>query len=238
LLVDSEKAALAHAHHVIVTSPLTKAIVEADYSVPAAKITVAEPGTDPAARATGTGKPLQIVAVGSIVPRKGYTVLVEALLVLGVAVHDWRLTVAGASRDPGELGRVKAAIAGSGLGERITLAGAVDDATLEQLYASADLFVMPSLFEGYGMVLAEAMARGLPVVCTTGGAAAETVPDAAAIKVAPGDAGALSAALATAIGDDTLRASLAEASWTAGESLPRWTDTARIIADVIKDVAR
>ncbi|MEQ1613868.1 MAG: glycosyltransferase family 4 protein, partial [Hyphomicrobiaceae bacterium] len=235
-LLASETAALAHAKHVIVTSPMTGKLVEAHLAVPPSKITVAEPGTDAAPRATCSGKPLQLLAVGSIVPRKGYTVLIEALRALPPG--DWRLTIAGADRDADERARVDAAIAASGRAERITLAGAVDDETLATLYAAADLFVMPSLFEGYGMVLAEAMARGLPIVCTTGGAAAETVPDAAALKVPPGEASALSVALAKAIGDDSLRASLADASWAAGQSLPRWTDTARIIADVIKDVAR
>ena len=64
--------------------------------------------------------------------------------------------------------------------DRVRMIGAVGTSELDRLYAGADLFVMPSLFEGYGMVLAEAMARGLPIVCTTGGAAAETAPDAAA----------------------------------------------------------
>ncbi len=235
-LLASETAALAHARHIIVTSPMTKAIVEANYAVPSSRITVAEPGTDPAPRATGTGKPLQILAVGSIVPRKGYTVLIEALQSL--AAPDWRLTIAGATRDGTELAHVNAAIAVSGLDDRITLAGAIENDTLAKLYAGADLFVMPSLFEGYGMVLAEAMARGLPIVCTTGGAAAETVPDGAALKVPPGDAPALSAALAKAIGDADLRARLADAAWAAGRKLPRWSDTARIVAGVIKDIAR
>jgi glycosyltransferase involved in cell wall biosynthesis len=235
-LLASETAALAHATHVIVTSPMTRKLVEAHLAVPSSKITVAEPGTDAVPRAIGTGAPLQILAVGSIVPRKGYTVLVEALRTLPPG--DWRLTIAGAARDEAELARVEGAIAASGLADRITLAGAVDDDSLAALYAAADLFVMPSLFEGYGMVLAEAMARGLAIVCTTGGAAAETVPDPAALKVPPGDAGALSAALAKAIGDDALRARLGDVAWTAGQTLPRWTDTTRIIADVIKDVAR
>ena len=79
------------------------------------------------------------------------------------------------------------AIEETGLAHRVTLAGPADSERLDAFYAAADVFLMPSLYEGYGMVLAEAMARGLPIVCTTGGAAASTVPDAAAIKVPPGD---------------------------------------------------
>ena len=96
---------------------------------------------------------------------------------------------------------------------------------------------MPSLYEGYGMVLAEAMARGLPIVCTTGGAAADTAPDAAALKVPPGDVAALSAAIGRLLRDATLRASMSEASWEAGQRLPRWEQTARTIADVMRRVA-
>ena len=88
------------------------------------------------------------------------------------------------------------------------------------------------------MVLAEAMARGLPIICTTGGAAAETVPDGAGIKVPPADARVFAEALTRVMGGAQLRQELADASWAAGQKLPRWTDTARIIANVIKDVAR
>jgi glycosyltransferase involved in cell wall biosynthesis len=96
---------------------------------------------------------------------------------------------------------------------------------------------MASLYEGYGMALAEALARGLPIVCTPGGAAAETVPDAAALKVAPGDERALSGAIGRLLDDAALRRSLGEAAWAAGQRLPRWEDTARIVAGVIKDIA-
>ena len=234
---QTETEALALARHVIATSPMTKRILVTDFGVPAERITVAEPGTDPAQRTSGTAGqgPLQMLAVGSIVPRKGYDVLVRALT--GLKDRAWRLTVAGATdRNPETTRAVQAAIVEAGLGARISIIGAVGMAELDRLYAAADLFLMPSLFEGYGMVLAEAMARGLPIVCTTGGAAADTVPDAAASKVAPGDANAFRNAVARVLGDAGLRMRMADAAWAAGQRLPRWTDTARIIADVLKKV--
>ena len=243
----TETAALAFARHVVATSAMTKAILAKDFGVPAERITVAEPGTDPGQRAVGSGTavskivgsraggPIQLLAVGSIVPRKGYDVLVRALT--GLTHLEWRLTIAGSDdRSPETTRAVKAAISEAGLGARISLIGAVGAAELEKLYAGADLFLMPSLFEGYGMVLAEAMARGLAVVCTTGGAAAETVPDAAALKVAPGDPIAFGAAVARMLEDADLRGRMADAAWAAGQQLPRWTDTARIIAEVLTQV--
>lgn len=230
-----EQEALSRAAHVIVTSPAMARLLVADFGVPDTRIMVAEPGTDPAQRATGTGTPLQLLAVGAVSVRKGYDILVEALAPL--ADLDWRLTIAGATdRAPEAVAELRAAIQRHRLGDKVTLAGTVVPATLERFYASADLFLMPSLFEGYGMVLAEAMARGLPIVCTTGGAAAETVPDAAAIKVAPGDVEALGRALVIAMSDKKLRARLADAAWEAGRRLPTWNETARRIAAVILEI--
>ena len=237
----SETAALARAAHVVATSPMTQRILAADFGVPADSITVAEPGTDPAERATGSRAGsgcVHMLAVGSIVPRKGYDVLIRALELLPPAL-PWRLTIAGADdRSPETAASVRRAIAAAGLGNRIRMTGAVGQERLAALYRAGDLFVMSSLFEGYGMVLAEAMARGLAIVCTTGGAAADTAPDAAAIKVVPGDAEALAAAITRAAGDAELRRSLGNASWAAGQRLPRWSDTARIIAEVLGKVAR
>lgn len=237
-LRTSETTALAAATAVIATSPMTAALLGRDFAVPASAIYVAEPGTDAATRATGStpGAPLQLLAVGAVVPRKGYDVLVRALDKLRHL--DWHLTITGADdRSPGTAASLRAQIAVAGLDSRIAVTGAVDDATLAGLYAGSDLFVLPSLFEGYGMVLTEAMARGLPIVCTTGGAAADTAPDATATKVPPGNVAALAAAIEHVLSDPHRRHAMANAAWTAGQQLPRWNDTARTIAGVLRKVA-
>ncbi len=229
----SEAAALSLASHVIVTSELTGKILQGDFAVPAARITVAEPGTTRKPRATGSGGAvLEVLAVGSVVPRKGYGVLVEALS--GLKKRAWRLRIAGAARTLEVVNALQAQISHEGLADRIQLLGAVRDKELDELFEKADLFVMSSLFEGYGMVLGEALQRGLPIVTTTGGAASDTVPEGAGLKVPPGDSDALRAALDKAMADPALRASLGEAAWLAGQQLPTWDDTARIIAGALR----
>ncbi|RUO98037.1 MAG: glycosyltransferase [Hyphomicrobium sp.] len=231
-LKESEERALKRANHIIVTSRATKRIVTQHMAVLPDKITVAEPGTDPAQRATGTGAPLQILAVGAVLPRKGYDVLIEALAPLKEI--DWRLTIAGAlDRHPQAVETVQAAIRAHGLEDRVTLAGKVVPATLDRFYESADLFVSASLFEGYGMVLAEAMSRGLPIVLAAGGAAADTAGEAAALHVEAGNVSELTAALQRALTDKKLRDRLADAAWEAGRTLPTWHETARRFAAVI-----
>lgn len=232
----SETAALALAEHVFVTSALTGKILEGDFSLSADKITVAEPGTTRKARATGSGKTtLELLAVGSIVPRKGYAVLVEALA--GLKKRNWRLNIAGTARSLETVSSLRDQIRIAGLDDNIHILGAVRDRDLDALYESADLFVMSSLFEGYGMVLAEALQRGLPIITTTGGAASQTVPDGAGLKVPPGDADALRAAIERAIEDPALRHELAQSAWQAGQKLPRWEDTAAIIARTLQHFA-
>jgi glycosyltransferase involved in cell wall biosynthesis len=235
-LLESEIAALAEARWVITTSGATARLLSDEFDVPGNRITVAEPGTEPAPRATGTRAPVALLAVGAVSPRKGYDVLVGALRDLKHL--DWHLTIAGAlDRAPDAVSMLRSAITSAALADRILLAGAVDDAELAHLYDRADVFVSPSLFEGYGMVLAEAMARGLPLIASTGGAAAETVPETAGLKVAPGDLAALHDALGRMIADARLRRTFADGAWAAGQALPRWRDTAARIAEVIEEVA-
>lgn len=235
-LHHSESAALALAEHVIVTSPLTAMILAGDFSVPSAKITVAEPGTARKSRAMGSKSDVvNMLAVGSIVPRKGYGVLVEALH--GLKRRNWKLRIAGTARSLETVNALRDQIRLSGLDGHIQLLGAVPDRDLDHLFETADLFVMSSLFEGYGMVLGEALQRGLPIVTTTGGAASETVPDGAGLKVPPGDVPALRTALDDALADPGLRARLAEAAHRAGQNLPTWEDTARIIAGALQGLS-
>jgi glycosyltransferase involved in cell wall biosynthesis len=163
-------------------------------------------------------------------------VLVRALACM--KTRDWRIAIVGPTdRSAQAFKALQAAIEDTGLGPHIALTGAVGQEQLDRFYDACDLFVMPSLYEGYGMVLAEAMARGLPIVCTTGGAAAATVPDAAAIKVPPGDVQALGSAIQRVLDDPPLRRRMSDAAWAAGQKLPRWEGTARAIADVIRNVS-
>jgi glycosyltransferase involved in cell wall biosynthesis len=235
-LLASETAALARARRVVVTSEQTRRWLLSDFGVPAGRVTVAEPGTAPAPRAVGTGSPVALLAVGAVSPRKGFDILVAALSSLRDL--EWRLTVAGAlDRVPACASALRRAIEEADLGGRIDLAGAVDASRLEALYARADIFVSASLLEGYGMVLSEALARGLPLVASTGGAAVDTVPDGAGIKVPPGDCAALAAALRTMIAEPGRRAACAAAAWQAGRALPRWSDTAARVARVLAEAA-
>ncbi|MCO5091585.1 glycosyltransferase family 4 protein [Bosea sp. (in: a-proteobacteria)] len=230
LLRRTERLALKHARAVIVTGPATRDVLVAEYGVASGAVIVAVPGTEPASRATPAGDgPARLLAVGALIPRKGYDILVTALS----AIRDrpWTLTIAGSpDHDPQAAGDLDRRIAAAGLAERIRLAGSVGADTLRRFYAEADVFVMPSLYEGYGMVLTEALARGLPVVTTLSGAGAEALPDAAALKVPPGDAAALAKALASLIDAPAERRQRADAAWAAAGALPRWDETARIVA--------
>lgn len=235
MLFLKERAALAMARAIIVTSATTKGIVASEFGFPAQSIVVAEPGTDLVKRAMGTGNPVQLLSVGAVIPRKGYSILVEALAQLSAL--DWQLRIVGPlDRDPSCARDLLDAISLAGLSGRVELLGTISDYELSVAYEESDVFVMSSLFEGYGMVLAEAMAFGLPIVCTTGGACAETVPENAALKVAPGDYAALAMALKAIISDSKLRLNLAENSWWLGQSLPSWKDTAHLVAQAIVQV--
>jgi glycosyltransferase involved in cell wall biosynthesis len=235
MLIDHERKALALATHVIATSAFTAAVLVRDFAVPANRISVALPGTDAAARATrSNGAPI-LLAVGAIIPRKGYHVLIEALAEL--ADFDWHLRLVGSpARALGTAAALMHSIEARGLGGRVKCLGDLSADELARAYATSNIFVSSSFYEGYGMALAEAMARGLPIVTTTGGAAADTVPDAAGLKVPPGDVTGLRDALRRLIKDKELRLRLADASWHMGQQLPNWRDAAKVIAKAAQNL--
>ena len=237
VLRRSERAALAAVREVVVTSPATAKLVAADYAVTNERITVARPGNDPAPRSRGSreGAP-HLLSVGAVVPRKGFDVLVAALATL--AELPWRLTIAGdLTRDPNEATRLQACISEHNLSGRIAVLGAISSERLAALYDEADVFVLASHFEGYGMAYSEALSRGLPVIGTIAGAIPDTVPLTAGLLVAPGDVAELAGALREMIADKELRRRLSDGARASAEKLPTWQQAAEIFAAVLEKLS-
>lgn len=224
---ESERKALAMARGVIVTSPSTGRALEV-YGVSSPRIAVVEPGTDPAAMATGSGSGSEawnLLCVATVTPRKGHRLLIEALA--GLMDRRWSLNCVGSlTMDPECATALSSAIQNHGMGERVILHGEKDENGLNALYESADVFVLPSFHEGYGMALAEALARGLPVISSRAGAIPDTVPSEAGVLIPPGDGGELREALRRLMDDADWRAGLAEGARAAGRLLPSWRQSA------------
>jgi glycosyltransferase involved in cell wall biosynthesis len=236
-LFKSERKALEAARVVIATSPSTGQKLSEEYGVPPENITIAPPGTDRFAPAKGSSDgTLHLLSVGSVVPRKGFDILIAALV--PIADLPWRLTIAGdLTRDQGTAAKLDADIARHKLADRVDLLGAVTQERLAALYSSADIFVLASHFEGYGMAYAEAMAHGLPVIGTTGGATVDTVPPNAGVLVDPGNVKALTRALKMLIENEKERRWFASGALAASAGLPTWQGTARIVAAALEGLA-
>jgi glycosyltransferase involved in cell wall biosynthesis len=232
----SERRALACARRVIVTGQATAIELKA-YGVRREAIVVVEPGTDRAPLATGSrpgaGDQLHLVSVAAITPGKGHEILLSAL---GRLRHRrWRLTCAGSvERHPATVARLRDMLRdllpADGLEDRVSFTGELDEGALAALYDSADLFVHPTLHETYGMVVAEALARGLPVVSAATGAIPDLVGADAGLLVPPGDADALTDALSAVLGDDHLRERLAAGARRVRDRLPTWSEATDKIA--------
>ena len=236
-LRQSETRALAQARRVLVTSAFTARLLAA-YRVPPGHIRVVEPGTDPAPAALGSpdGQP-RLLCVGALVPRKGHDVLLRALA--EVADLPWGLDCVGATdRDPAWSGTLPRLRDDLGLRERVRFCGVLSPRELNRRYAQADLFVLASRFEGYGMVFAEALARGVPILAARSGAVPETVPPGAGALVRPDDPAALAAALRGLLTDAGLRRRLAAGSRAAGLRLPTWPQVAAAFAAACEEVRR
>lgn len=227
-LIADETAALAAAHRVIVTSPTTARTLTDKFGVAAERITVARPGVDTAPYSDPRDSgPIRMVSVGALIPRKGFDILIRALSRL--TDLDWRLTIIGSDQaDPEYAAELKKLVVDLDLSSRITLTGVLPNRDVTYHYMTSELFVLASHYEGYGMAYAEAIAHGLPVVGTTGGAIGETVPAAAARLVQPGRVLALGDTLRELIIDRANLSPLREAARAAAPNLPRWEETARL----------
>jgi glycosyltransferase involved in cell wall biosynthesis len=236
-LLKSERSALAAAHGVIVTSPSTEQVLLDDYDVPGECITVARPGTDRGVLASGSSDgTIRLVSIGAVVPRKGFDVLMAALAKLPDL--PWRLAIAGdLTRDPAATAQLHADIQQHGLAGRVEVLGALSRDRVAALYAGADVFVLASRFEGYGMAFAEALAHGLPVIGTTAGAIPDTVPPEAGVLVEPNDVNALARALRMLIERPDERHWFAAGARAAGEKLPTWEEAAKRFAGAIETLA-
>ena len=225
-LKDSETRALASTRLVVVTSPATGRRL-ADFGVPPDRVLVVEPGTAPAAPARGSGDAggVHLLCVATLIPRKGHDVLLRALA--GLTDLPWRLTcVGGGDLHPPTAAALLQFVREHKLDNRVSFAGEVDGDHIEAYYDAADVLVMPTRYEGYGMAVAEALARGLPVVSTATGAIGDLVGTEAGLLVPVDDQAALAVALRTVIADPAARARLRDGALRVRERLSTWDDSA------------
>jgi glycosyltransferase involved in cell wall biosynthesis len=238
-LAARERAALHTASAVVATSPWAARRLGEVHDL--AGVHVVTPGVEPAPLAPG-GDGSALLCVGSVTPTKGQDLLVEALA--EVADLAWTCLLVGPLvRDPGHVAAVRALLERRGLAERVRLTGPRTGPDLHAAYAAADLLVVPSRRESYGMVVTEALARGVPVLA----AAVDGVPDTVGcasggrvpgLLVPPGDVAALAVALRRWLGDPDLRETTRSAARERRADLDGWEVTARCLTQVLAGTAQ
>ncbi|WP_328416028.1 glycosyltransferase family 4 protein [Micromonospora sp. NBC_00389] len=239
---EAEARALASARAVVTTSEWTRRRLLARHPLPADRVRAAPPGvtpTSPVPPGSATGD--RLLCVAAVTHHKGHDVLVDALSVL--AAVPWTLVCVGTlTREPELVHRLRDRLAGAGLTDRVRLAGPLTGAALDDAYAAADLLVLPSRGETYGMVVTEALARGLPVLGTEVGGLPEALGqtpdgDLPGLLVPPDDPAALAGALSWWLGDNELRARLRRAALARRDTLTDWPVTTARLAAVLEEVA-
>ncbi|HEY6922452.1 MAG TPA: glycosyltransferase family 4 protein [Steroidobacteraceae bacterium] len=186
-------------------------------------------------RAGSGGGARQLLCVATITPRKGHAVLIEALA--GLRHLPWQLVCVGSTeRSPHTTQALRQQIRGAGLSERVHLLGELASPALEECFAAAELFVLATHYEGYGMAVAEALAHGLPVIATRAGAIAELVVPEAGRVVEPGDCNSLRAALSEVLTNGQLYAALVAGARAARDRLRRWPETSWEAAKILEAV--
>jgi len=228
-VADRERAVLAAAVAVVATSDSTRGLLVGRDRLDPGLVHVAEPGVDPAPLAAGTTTGGALLSVAAVTPGKGHDVLLDALADLRDLA--WRcLCVGSLTRDPDWAARTLRQSRMAGLDARVDFPGARSGAGLAAAYAGADVLVLATRSESYGMVAAEALARGIPVIGSDVGGLPATVGRTSegrvpGLLVPPGDAGALAGALRSWLEDDGVRRDLRAAARERRLSLSGWADT-------------
>jgi glycosyltransferase involved in cell wall biosynthesis len=232
-----EAEALGAAAAIVTTSDWTRTRLLETYRLAPDRVHVALPGTDPAAVADGSPAGERLLCVAAVAAHKGHDTLIDALA--RIADLPWRCTCVGPlEREPEFVDQLRDRLARSRLDDRVVFTGPRAEGALADSYAHADLVVHASRVEAYGMVLAEALARGVPVVSTAVGGVAEAIGRTRdgrrpGLLVPPGDSAALATALARWLRDATLRRELRDAARYRRPTLPRWATTAGRVAAVL-----
>ena len=229
VVAEREARALSAAAGVVTTSNWTRRWLLRRYPLRPARVRVAVPGATPAPPATSEPQGRRLLCVGPLTAAKGQDVLVDALARL--RRPDWSCLLVGATDlDPAFTERLQDRITEAGIGDRVRLGGAVTRETMAATYDATDLLVVPSRLESYGMVITEALARGIPVVAADTGGVSEALADGPlgrpGVLVPADDATALQVALTRWLADDGHRGRLRTAARVRADDLPRWSQTA------------
>jgi glycosyltransferase involved in cell wall biosynthesis len=234
---EREETVLSGAASVLTTSGWTRRTLLELYSLPSDRVHVAEPGVDRAGLAPGTATAGALLSVAAVIPGKGHDLLLDALAPL-TGCH-WQCSCVGSlERDPAFVARLRRRVLDARMDGRVWFSGPQTDADLARSYAAADVLVLPSRAESYGMVVVEALARGLPVVAADVGGVPEALGHGAdgarpGLLVPPGDAVALRDAIRSWLEDAELRRRLRRAARERRESLADWSTTTSAVADVL-----
>jgi glycosyltransferase involved in cell wall biosynthesis len=236
-----ERAVLEAATAVVTTSAWARRRLQELYALPADRVHVAEPGVDAAHLAPGTAAGDALLCVAALTPDKGHDVLLDGLAT--ATDLPWRCTCVGSlDRDAAFADGVRRATRIKGLGDRVRFPGPRTGPELDRAYAAADLLVLASHAETYGMVVTEALARGLPILAAEVGGVTEALGHGddgtrPGLLVPPGDPEALGAALRTWLGDAELRTRLRRAARERRASLRGWPATTSTLARVLAGAA-